>query len=86
MKAEGYSLYEECRNVRTNENFVIPNAVRNQVAFLTVSQSQNHGGKAPAILQFPFFPTHLIPHCVRNDKGVFGDRIHYSSPGSTMKH
>ncbi|HEY0069677.1 MAG TPA: hypothetical protein VGE04_06895, partial [Chloroflexia bacterium] len=27
--------------------------------------------KAHYSLQFPFFPTHLIPHCVRNDKGGF---------------
>ncbi len=34
----------------------------------TVLQSGTSAGKATSVLQFLFILTHLIPHCVRNDK------------------
>ncbi|HEY0069660.1 MAG TPA: hypothetical protein VGE04_06810, partial [Chloroflexia bacterium] len=32
----------------------------------------DRGGKATTIPQYSFFPTHLIPHCVRNDNASLG--------------
>ena len=52
--------------------FVIPSLARNQVAVVHCCNSRHKGRKAHDDLQYIFFPSHLIPHSVRNDKRDLG--------------
>jgi hypothetical protein len=54
------------------ESIVIPNAVRNQVG-RDVAELEHLSGLATLITAIETInDSHLIPHCVRNDKGGLG--------------